>query len=212
MPFLPPNQQRQSTEGTKTLLVIITIPLMECWIRPNCREMSVELPRERLPVTTNHRQTPTLWQQTEPVFIPLLDSMKSNSSKQNYECVALCKDISLQRGRFCTRSLASCIPRSSEDRSSCPGALSNNNQVEMKLKIGQYVSRWWGVDVVICLEWGADCLHMVQLMPVHPKTTSSLASFKSRLVLPIWYQLTQTVLKKRLLNGCSSSSTSRNLM
>ena len=35
-----------------------------------------------------------------------------------YECVVLCKDISLQGGRFCTRSLASCIPRSSEDRSS----------------------------------------------------------------------------------------------
>ena len=33
-------------------------------------------------------------------------------------CVVLCKDISLQRGRFCARSLASCIPRSSEDRSS----------------------------------------------------------------------------------------------
>ena len=45
---------------------------------------------------------------------------------------------------------------------------------------------WWVVDVVICLGWGADCLHMVQLMPVHPKTPSSLASFKSRLVLPFW--------------------------
>ena len=36
----------------------------------------------------------------------------------HYECVALCKDISLQRGRFCARSVASCIPRSSENRSS----------------------------------------------------------------------------------------------
>jgi len=26
------------------------------------------------------------------------------------------------------------------------------------------------VGVVICLERGADCLHMVQLMPLHPKT------------------------------------------
>ena len=33
-----------------------------------------------------------------------------------------------------------------------------------------------GVGVVICLEGGADCLHMVQLMPVHPKTMSSLVS------------------------------------
>ena len=42
----------------------------------------------------------------------------SNSSMHHYECIALCKDISLQRGRFCARSLASCIPRSREDRSS----------------------------------------------------------------------------------------------
>jgi len=34
---------------------------------------------------------------------------------------------------------------------------------------------------------------------------SSRASFKSRLVLPFWYQLTQVVLEKRQLNGCSSS-------
>jgi len=27
---------------------------------------------------------------------------------------------------------------------------------------------WWGVGVVICLEQGADCLHMVQLMPLPP--------------------------------------------
>ena len=35
--------------------------------------------------------------------------------------------------------------------------------------------------MVICLERSADCLHMVQLMPLHSKTQSSLASFKSRL-------------------------------
>jgi len=40
--------------------------------------------------------------------------------------------------------------------------------------------------VVVCLERGADCLHMVQLMPLHPKTPSSLASFQSRLVLPAY--------------------------
>ena len=39
--------------------------------------------------------------------------------------------------------------------------------------------------MVMCLERGADCLHMVQLMPLHPKTPSSLALFKSRLVLPV---------------------------
>ena len=58
--------------------------------------------------------------------------------------------------------------------------------------------------MVICLELGADCLHMIQLMPLHHKTSSSLASFKSRLVLPFWYQLTQIVLEKRSLNKCNS--------
>jgi len=50
--------------------------------------------------------------------LPSRVPIQSNSSMQHYECVALCKDISLQRGRFCARSLALCIPRSSEDRSS----------------------------------------------------------------------------------------------
>jgi len=45
---------------------------------------------------------------------------------------------------------------------------------------------------------------MVQLMPLHPRSPSSLASFKSRLVLPFWYRLIQVVLEKRPLNGCSS--------
>ena len=52
---------------------------------------------------------------------------------------------------------------------------------------------------------GADCLHMVQLMPLHPRTPSSLASFKSRMILPFWYRLTQVVPEKRPLNVCSSS-------
>jgi len=42
---------------------------------------------------------------------------------------------------------------------------------------------------------------MVQLMPVHPKTPSSLASFKSTLVLPFWYWLTQVVQEKRQLKS-----------
>jgi len=60
--------------------------------------------------------------------------------------------------------------------------------------------------VVICLERGADCLRMVQLMPLDPQTPSSLASFKSRLVLPFCYWLTQVVVENRPLNGCSSSN------
>jgi len=62
--------------------------------------------------------------------------------------------------------------------------------------------------VVVCLERGADSLHMVQLIPLPPQTPSSLASFKSRLALTFWYRLTQLVgqLEKRPSNGCSSSS------
>ena len=62
--------------------------------------------------------------------------------------------------------------------------------------------------MVVCLEQDADCLHMVQLMSLHSKTTPSLASFKARLVLPFLYQLVQVFREKRQLNGCSSSSSS----
>ena len=71
---------------------------------------------------------------------------------------------------------------------------------------GLYKIQWWGVGVVICLPQCADCLHMVQLMPMYPKSPSSLASFKSRLVLLFWYRLTQVVLEKRRLNGCVFSA------
>ena len=36
-------------------------------------------------------------------------------------------------------------------------------------------------------------------MPLHPQTTPSLASFKSRLVLPFWYRLTQVALEKEVV-------------
>ena len=42
----------------------------------------------------------------------------------------------------------------------------------------------------------ADCLHMVQLMSLPSPNQSYLASLKSRLVLPLWYRLTQAVLEK----------------
>ena len=60
----------------------------------------------------------------------------------------------------------------------------------------------WGVGMVICLERGAD-LHMAQLIPL---PSLSLASVKSRSVLPFWYQLTQVVPGRRPLNGCVCSS------
>ena len=56
--------------------------------------------------------------------------------------------------------------------------------------------------MVFCPKRGADCLHIVQLMSLHPQAPSSLASFKSRLVLLYWYQLTQVVLEKKLLHVC----------
>jgi len=51
--------------------------------------------------------------------------------------------------------------------------------------------------VVVCLEQCAD-FHMAQLMPL-PLT---LASVKSRLVLPFWYWLTLIVPEKGPLNVC----------
>ena len=49
--------------------------------------------------------------------------------------------------------------------------------------------------MVICLELGAD-LHMAQRIPL------SLASVKSRLLLPFWYRPTRVVPEKGPLNGC----------
>jgi len=63
---------------------------------------------------------------------------------------------------------------------------------------------WWGVGVVICLP-GARCRLFAYGPADATAAASSLASFKSRLVLPFWYQLTIVVLEKKLLNGCSSS-------
>ena len=59
--------------------------------------------------------------------------------------------------------------------------------------------------MVICLQRGAD-LHMAQLMPL------SLASVKSRLVLPSWYWLTRVVPDKGPLNGCVSWSRKERLV
>jgi len=58
-------------------------------------------------------------------------------------------------------------------------------------------SEWWGAGMVVGLERGAD-LHMAQMMSL----PLSLASVKSRLVLPFWYRLTRIVPEKRPLNGC----------
>ena len=62
-----------------------------------------------------------------------------------------------------------------------------------------WLSVWIEVQIV-CI-WSSWC-------HCHPKTPSSLTFFKSRPVLPFWYQLTEVVLEKGQLNGCSSSSNS----
>ena len=59
--------------------------------------------------------------------------------------------------------------------------------------------------MVICLEWGCIWSNWCHC---HPRTPSSLASFKSRLGLPFWYRFTEVVLEERPLNRCGSSSSS----
>ena len=45
--------------------------------------------------------------------------------------------------------------------------------------------------MVICLERGADCLHMVQLMPLHPKSHHLLPHLN-----PDWFYLSGTSLPR----------------
>ena len=61
----------------------------------------------------------------------------------------------------------------------------------------------WGVGVVICLERGADCLHVVSLFHCIPKPHHLLSHLNMYWLLSCWYRLTQVVLEKRPLNGCS---------
>ena len=51
--------------------------------------------------------------------------------------------------------------------------------------------------MAICLERGADDLHMVQLMPLPP---NHLCFSKIQNSLSFWYRPTQVVLEKRLLD------------
>ena len=48
---------------------------------------------------------------------------------------------------------------------------------------------WWGVGVVICLDWDNIVCIWSSWCHCHPGTPSSVTSFKSRLVLPFWYWL-----------------------
>ena len=63
-------------------------------------------------------------------------------------------------------------------------------QQEGQKKLSSGVLAWlsvWSEVQTVCI-WSSWCHR------IHPQTPSSLASIKSRLVLPFWYQLTQVVL------------------
>ena len=61
-------------------------------------------------------------------------------------------------------------------------------------------TEWWGVGVVICWSEVQTCSC---IWPSWCRWHSlSLASVKSRLVLPFWYRLTWVVPEKGPLNGC----------
>jgi len=66
-------------------------------------------------------------------------------------------------------------------------------------------TEWWGTGMVICLKWGVNDLHMVQLMPMPP--ISSLALVKSRMVYLSAAGLPR-LSWKRPSNGCSRSTSS----
>jgi len=59
-----------------------------------------------------------------------------------------------------------------------------------------------------CLDDCIGCLHCVNFSCFF-SCSLTLAPVKSRLVLPLWYRLTQVVLEKRPTNGCSCSSISQ---
>jgi len=54
----------------------------------------------------------------------------------------------------------------------------------------------WGVDVVICLEWGTDCLHMVRLMPLPAQLSGAISTAVVRALHP--GTMSQTVDSKNL--------------
>jgi len=64
-------------------------------------------------------------------------------------------------------------------------------------------TEWWGADVVICLERGAD-LHMAQLMPL-PLTVSCFS--KIQIGFTFWYLPTRVVPDRGPLNGVRPSET-----
>jgi len=92
-----------------------------------------------------------------------------------------------------------CAPRSRQTTTPTP----HHSNLKLSDEVLMWLSVWSEVRIV-CI-WSSWC-------HCHPQTPSSLASLKSRLVWPFRYQLTQGVLEKRPLNGCSSSSSSSSIV
>ena len=70
-------------------------------------------------------------------------------------------------------------------------------------------TEWWGTGMVICMEQGANDCIWSSSCHCHPIVS---CSGKIQNGLPFWCRLTQVVLEKRPLNGCSSSSSSLSLL
>jgi len=69
---------------------------------------------------------------------------------------------------------------------------------------------WWQEGHPTCKKWVVGCWRVylsgarcrLAYSPADATATHSLASVKSRLVLPFWYRLTRVVSEKGLLNAC----------
>jgi len=56
--------------------------------------------------------------------------------------------------------------------------------------------------MVVCLERGADCLHIVRPMSLPSQNLIISYLIKSQKGFTFWYWLTKVVLEKMPLNGC----------
>jgi len=61
---------------------------------------------------------------------------------------------------------------------------------------------WWGAGMVISLEWGAENLHVVQLMSLPPIISCFI---KIQNDIPLWCRLTPVVLEKEAIKWVSRS-------
>ena len=186
MPFLPPNQQRQSTEGTSVVAILTTVQVNNKIICYNSNN-------------NNHRFTAII-----QVFILHYVLIKwwcyfggddwSLFAVEYCLCFAMivwssdgsCKEW------YCLDHIASMTDTLlfAVISSVCLQCFDTVDCASGRAS-GLYKFEWWGVGVVICLDWGAGCLHMVQLMPL----PSQIPSFLPHLN-PDWFYLSGTGLPR----------------